>query len=136
PVQGADIFRGQAHAIRNLFGTLRIILAGTKPGIQKPAGDVREVYVAGIPVLQLFQAAAPAAIAQAFPFGGRHFIQGLGLPEESLLFRGLRGSFGHGVSRWLCLKKADLRLWAAPALRASSRAPGGIRQTESTVAPG
>src|SRR5712671_5723864 len=54
-----------------------------------------EVDFTGILVLELFQAAARAAVAQAFPFGAGHLFQRLGFPEESLLGRGSLGRCGH-----------------------------------------
>src|SRR5207342_3142385 len=54
-----------------------------------------EVDFTGILVLELFQAAARAAVAQAFPFGVGHFFQRLGFPKESLLTRGRLGLGGH-----------------------------------------
>src|SRR5438132_4836496 len=56
-----------------------------------------EVDFPGILVLELFQAAARAAVAQAFPFGVGHFIQRLGFPEESLLARDSFGGGGHDL---------------------------------------
>jgi hypothetical protein len=44
-----------------------------------------EVDFTGILVLELFQAAARAAVAQAFPLGVGHLLQRLGFPEESIL---------------------------------------------------
>src|SRR3954447_10828927 len=54
-----------------------------------------EVDFTGILVLELFQTAARAAVAQAFPFGAGHLFQRLGFPEESLLARGWFGRYGH-----------------------------------------
>src|SRR5690349_18733456 len=51
-------------------------------------------------VLQLLQAAARAAITQAFPFGVGHFLQRLGFPEETLLARWLFGRRGHSGLRF------------------------------------
>src|SRR5262245_19282322 len=51
---------------------------------------------AGIFILQLLQAAAAAAIAQAFPFGVGHLFQRLGFPEETLLVGDWLGRRGHG----------------------------------------
>ena len=42
------------------------------------------VHLAGVFIFQLLQAAEAAAIAQGFPFGRRHFIQALALPEGNL----------------------------------------------------
>jgi hypothetical protein len=47
-----------------------------------------EIDLAGILVLEFFQAAARAAVAQAFPFDAGHFFQRLGFPKESLLIGG------------------------------------------------
>src|ERR1019366_1721313 len=64
-----------------------------------------EIDFAGILVLKLLQAAARAAVAQAFPFDAGHLLQRLGFPEETLLAGGRLGLGGHeslGVSgRWL-----------------------------------
>src|SRR5215216_4348266 len=54
-----------------------------------------EVDFPGILVLELFQAATRAAVAQAFPFGVGHLFQRLGFPEESLLGGSWLGWRGH-----------------------------------------
>src|SRR5262245_5949255 len=59
-----------------------------------------KVNLSGILVLQLLQAAARAAIAQAFPFDVGHFLQRLGFPEETLLARWLFGRRGHKSLRF------------------------------------
>src|SRR5260370_929210 len=64
-------------------------------GIQKPAGNMGEIDPPGILILQLFQAAARAAVAQALPFVAGHFLQRLGFPEKSLLVRGSLGCCCH-----------------------------------------
>ena len=81
PVQGTDIGGRQPDAVRNQVGTVLVILSGAQPGIQQLAGNVGEIDLAGILVLELFQAAARAAVAQAFPFGAGHLLQRLGFPE-------------------------------------------------------
>src|SRR3954453_7159386 len=85
PIQGADIGRSQADAVRNLVGTIRIVLAAAGHPIEQLAADMGEVDVAGALFLELVQAAAAAAVAQALPFGPRHLFQRLGFPEESFL---------------------------------------------------
>ena len=85
PVQGADVFRGQPDAVRNLLGAVRVVLAAAGAGIEQFAGNVGEIDLAGILVFQLLQAAPRSAVAQAFPFGAGHLFQRLGFPEESLL---------------------------------------------------
>src|ERR1700744_396291 len=68
PVQRAHIGRRQPDAVRNLFGTVLIILAGAKACIQKFAGNVSEIDFAGVFVLKLLEATAGTAIAPAFRF--------------------------------------------------------------------
>src|SRR5437660_42642 len=97
PVEGVNIGWRQADAVRNLVGAVWIVLAGTGAGLEQAAGDMGEVDLAGILVLELLQAAARAAVAQAFPFGVRHFVQRLGFPEESLLARDSFGGCGHDL---------------------------------------
>ena len=55
-----------------------------------------EIDLAGILILELFQAAARAAVTQALPFGVGHLFQRLGFPEESLLARRTFGCGCHG----------------------------------------
>src|SRR5207237_479823 len=77
PGQGADVLGRQADTIRNLVGTVLVILAGAQAGIEQLAGNMGEVDFPGILVLELFQAAARAAVAQALSFGAGHFLQRL-----------------------------------------------------------
>jgi hypothetical protein len=56
---------------------------------------MREMDFAGILILKLFEAAARAAVAKAFPFCVGHFLQRLGFPKESLLTGGWLFSCGH-----------------------------------------
>ncbi len=85
PVQGPDILRRQSHAVRHFVRSVRVILTGTQSCIEKRAGDVGEVDLARVLVLELLQTAPPAAIAQAFPLAVGHFLQRLGFPERSAL---------------------------------------------------
>ena len=54
--------------------------------------EMGEVDPPGLLVLELFQAAARAAVAQALPFGVGHLFQRLGFPEESVLVRSALGA--------------------------------------------
>ena len=56
---------------------------------------MREMDFAGILILKLFEAAARAAVAKAFPFCVGHFLQRLGFPKESCLIRRWFRSCGH-----------------------------------------
>src|ERR1700761_1059682 len=78
---------------------------------------MRKVDIAGVFVFQLFQAAARAAVAQAFPFGVGHFFQRLGFPEKTLLPRSRLGCCSH-VSQWF---------------RLSVRRPDGVAATRCEV---
>src|SRR6185437_6562645 len=81
-----------------------------------------EVDRTGIFVLQLFKAAARAAVAQTLPFGVGHFLQRLGFPEKSLLGRGCFGRRGHkSLKLW-----NDLRI--GPSMGCAARGASG-RQT-------
>src|SRR5689334_12024255 len=85
PVEGADVFRREANAIGHLLRPIRVVLAGAGTRIEQLAADMGEIDLAGIFLFELFQAAAPAAVTQALPFGVGHLFQRLGFPEESLL---------------------------------------------------
>ena len=104
PGQGADVLRRQPHAVRNLVRAVRIVLARAQPGIEQPAGDVGEIDLAGVLILELFQAAPRAAVAQRLPFGAGHLLQRLGFPEQSVLYGGRAGRCGHGFR---CFRGGD-----------------------------
>src|SRR5258708_3925767 len=106
--------RGEPDAGGKVVGTVLVVLAGAQPRIEQFAGDVGEIDLAGILVLELLQAAARAAVAQALPFGAGHLLQRLGFPEESLLARGRFGRYGHEI-RWFPDRLASALLGGAPA---------------------
>src|SRR5450631_1929788 len=93
-----------------------------------------EIDLAGILVLEFFQAAARTAIAQTFPFGFGHFLQSLGFPKESRLRRGWLRLRGHGfLTRFAKRRRLKPLLGAAAAAaqvarRSNPQKPGGIRQ--------
>ena len=81
PAQCTDVVRRQAHAVRHPLGPIRIVAAAAGPEIQKLAGCPRVEKHAGVLVFQLVEAAAAAAVAQAFPLGAGHLAELLGRPE-------------------------------------------------------
>src|SRR5215813_420157 len=70
-----------------------------------------EVDRPGILILQLFQAAARAAVAQALPFGVGHFLQRLGFPEKSVLVGLSLGRRGHLVRCSMGCSRSPSRCW-------------------------
>src|SRR5947208_3444863 len=88
-----------------------------------------EVDFSSILVLELFQAAARAAVAQAFPFGAGHLFQRLGFPEESLLAGNGFGWCGHEIRRF------PKGLGSGPSRRCGARhARGPLREPKKTGA--
>ena len=82
PAKPANIIGGQGHAIGNPGGAVRVIGALAGFEIKQLAGGTGVDEFARILVFQLVQAAAAAAIAQAFPFSPAHLRKGLGFPER------------------------------------------------------
>jgi len=132
PVQGSHVLRREPDTVWNLVGPVRIILAGAQPGIQQSAGNMGEIDLAGILVLELLEATPRAAVAQAFPFGVGHLLQRLGFPKESLLARGRLGSCGHESRRF----RIAVGLTSLGALTAQVQVgwPGGEQKAGETLA--
>src|ERR1700677_4169944 len=91
PRKRAHRFRRQLHAVLHSLLSPRIVLASAGLAVQQCATEVGVVDLAVLLLLELDQAAARATVAQAFPFAGRHLLQGLGAPER----RRSLGSFAH-----------------------------------------
>ena len=72
PVEAADILRCQPFAIVNQRIAVRVIAATTSLAVQQPAADIGVLKRTSIFVLELVGATAPAAVAQALPFGFAH----------------------------------------------------------------
>src|SRR5262249_56469875 len=90
PCDLADIVRRQRDAVLDQYLTQSIGLAAAGAAVEKPAGYVGPIDLAGVLVLQLHQATLAAAVAQRLPLGGRHLVESLALPEPPLLHRPLR----------------------------------------------
>src|SRR3954469_9222990 len=70
----------------HLAGPVWVVPATAALRIQQLTADVgKERPARVIGVLELDQAAAAAAVAEALPFGIRHFRHGLALPERGLV---------------------------------------------------
>src|SRR5258708_35803244 len=92
-----------------------------------------EIDFSGILVLELFQAAARAAVAQAFPFGAGHLLQRLGFPKESLLIGGRRGTDGHAGLR-LRRGRGKTPLGGGPAMVETGKA-GALPKNPEQLSP-
>ena len=76
PDDAPDVARGEPDAVLHLRGTIGIVATAAACPIEQPAADIREIGPARIVgILELDQAAAAAAVAQALPFRIRHFCQ-------------------------------------------------------------
>jgi hypothetical protein len=89
PIEFTDIAGRELDAIRNPFGAVVIVAAAAASRIEKLAGKVGEKDAPGVLILELDQAASPAAVAERLPLLRRHFEQRLRLPEG--LVSGHRG---------------------------------------------
>ena len=81
PFDGADIVGGELDAGGDAFCTIYVICTAAQILIEEMTDDVRRFDVAGVFVFQLDEAAAGAAVAQAFPLRDAHFGERLGFPE-------------------------------------------------------
>ena len=77
--------RCQPFAIVNQRIAVRVIAATTSLAVQQPAADIGVLKRTSIFVLELVGATAPAAVAQALPFGFAHFNERLTFPEWAIV---------------------------------------------------
>src|SRR5262249_49746917 len=82
PVDAAHQFRRQRDAIWHV--ALAVLVVGTLAALafEHETGDIGEIGVAGLLLLQLDEAATATAIAKALPLLRRERFEGLGLPER------------------------------------------------------
>src|SRR5262249_52155542 len=87
PLQSPDIARGESHAISHLGLAVRVVTAAAFFAIEELAAHVREQGLVRVFINELVQAAAAAAVAEAFPLGLGHFRHGLAAPKRSMWIR-------------------------------------------------
>src|SRR4029077_2676912 len=76
PDDAVDVARGEPNAILDPGAAVGIVAASAGVAVQEPAAHIGEIGPGGIiGILQLNQAAAATAVAEAFPFGFRHLPQ-------------------------------------------------------------
>src|SRR6185312_4658519 len=132
PGEFANRGRRQSHAVGNPGVAALVIEAAAGLAVEQPAADVGEMNLA-ILVLELDEAAAAAAIAQALPFGEAHLVERLG-PPEWLGLLVLRGhalwlkAFRCGRPQFRPRRPARARAWAR-ALRSSLSQAALMRQS-------
>ena len=85
PADLRDRLRGEPDAIVDPFGAMPVIPAAARPGVEQAAADIGEIDVFGLLLLELDQAAAAAAVAQAFPLGLVHLFQAFCAPERNCI---------------------------------------------------
>lgn len=82
PGDAAHRARREPHAVAHLLLPVLVVAAAAALRVEQPAGDVGEEGRARALLLQLVEAAAPAAVAQAFPFARAHLLERLAPPER------------------------------------------------------
>src|SRR5262249_41160751 len=76
PDDSIDVPGGQPDAVLHLRRTVLVAAAAASFAVEQPATHIGKIRARGvIRILELGQAAAPAAVAQAFPLGICHFPQ-------------------------------------------------------------
>src|SRR4051812_40476714 len=114
PGQGADGRRRQPDTIRHLGLAVRIVSAAAALAIEERAADIGVEELACILVLELHEAAAAAAVAEAFPFLVAHGLQGLRLPE---LYRLVHGGLRNNCQGYLGFSRNPADGPSTPGLR-------------------
>ena len=83
PNNAPDIARGEPDAVLHLRGTIGIVATAAACPIEQSAANIREIGPARIVgILELDQAAAAAAVAQALLLGIAHLGERLRFPER------------------------------------------------------
>ena len=82
----------ERDAVLHLGGAIGIVGAAAGLPVQQLAADVGVIGAVATLLLELVQAAAAAAIAQALPLRGGHVLHGLAAPEREIV--GRRASAG------------------------------------------
>src|SRR5262249_557318 len=85
PLDIVDIVGGQPDAIGHQVAAVPVVLAPAAGAIEQAAADVRIIDSTGVLVFELVETAAPAAVANALPFGGRHLRQSLAAPKRHIV---------------------------------------------------
>src|SRR6056297_84940 len=82
PAHLTERIRTHHEAVGYVLGAVRVVRAAAVAELQQPAGHAGVAHLARVDVLQLMQAAAPAAVAQRLPLLAGHRRQRRGLPER------------------------------------------------------
>src|ERR1700722_17395640 len=121
PAELRDILRREPLAVVDQGLPVRIVAAAAGLAVEQAAADIRVVVLAGLLVLELVEAAAPAAVAQALPLDAGHFRQRLGLPE------GLRHSVPANSEWGGANRRAGPPLSSIPSSQSPPRARGAAQ---------
>src|SRR5579864_8661587 len=75
PGDGFEVFGREPHAVVDLFQPMPVVAAAAGLAVEQPAAHAGVIGAVGRLFLELVEAAFAAAVAEAFPFGIRHFLQ-------------------------------------------------------------
>src|SRR5262252_3954957 len=81
PFEVRDVLVRQPHAIIDLLAAVLVVFAPAGVAVEQATAHIRVVNPAGVEVLELVEAAAPAAVAYALPLGRGHFRKRLAAPK-------------------------------------------------------
>ena len=81
PVERVEAFTVKGYAIGDAFAAMLVIGAAAVSPIEKAAGDIRRVQLAGLLVFELVDTAAAATVAQGFPLAAVESLERL-LPKR------------------------------------------------------
>ena len=84
PRETADSAGRELDAIWNMVLPVAIVRALARSEVEQLAGEPGDGDIAGVLILELDQAALPAAVAKRFPLLRRHFMEELLLPERRI----------------------------------------------------
>ena len=94
-----------------------IVRALARSEVEQLAGEPGDGDIAGVLILELDQAALPAAVAKRFPFLRRHFMEGLLLPERRISVPPAGHIFGRSTAARPFLLFCRLVLGIVPAVK-------------------
>ena len=111
PRETADIAGRKLDTIRDMVLPVAVVRASARSEVEQLAGEPGDGDIAGILILELDQAALPAAVAKRFPFLRRHFMKALLLPERRIFARSAGHIFGRSIAAGSFLLFCGLVSW-------------------------
>ena len=98
PSQFWNLLRGQNETFGHQDGSMVVVGALARPGIQQVTGDPGIRDFTGFAILELLETASTAAVAKRFPLSTGHLRQGSDFPE----------GWGNGIFLWIIFHQQSI----------------------------